>query len=98
MARHERHEKSPRGELGVVLAVGASGRLTVRAASSKVVPEGTPVVDPSGSIPGEVVRVFGPVARPYYSVRIERTPRPREAAALIGAPLIVEEVRHRGPG
>jgi rRNA processing protein Gar1 len=69
------------------VAVNPSGRLTVRATSNRFAPEGTRVADRSGSHRGEVVRVFGPVAQPYLSVRLRPTLRLTEAAALVGSTL-----------
>ena len=64
-----------------------TGRLTVRALSAEVVPEGTLVRDARGVLRGKIVRVFGPVDRPYFSVRPRRTPTPAEGLALLGATL-----------
>ncbi len=72
------------------MAIAATGALTVRAASSEVVPEGTNVRDVRGGLRGRVVRVFGPVARPYLSVRPRATPTPAEAVALLGATVVRE--------
>jgi len=55
-----------------------------------VAPEGTIVGDPSGSTRGQVVRVFGPVGRPYLSVRPRRMPSATEGAALLGRTLVRE--------
>ena len=77
-------------DVGSVLAVTSAGHLTVRASSSDVVPEGTYVRDPSGTTRGQVVRVFGPVARPYLSVRPRRTPTAEEGTALLGKTLVRE--------
>jgi rRNA processing protein Gar1 len=76
--------------VGMVLAITPAGHLTVRASGSEVVPEGTFVSDAAGSMHGQVVRVFGPVARPYLSVRPRRTPSPSEGAALLGRTLVRE--------
>lgn len=73
--------------MGNVLAVTPAGHLTVRALGAEVVPEGTPVRDARGTMRGQVVRVFGPVARPYFSVRPGRTPTAPEGVALLGATL-----------
>jgi rRNA processing protein Gar1 len=78
-------------DVGTVLSVTPSGRLTVRAPSSEVAPEGTAVRDGRGILRGKVVRVFGPVARPYLSVRPRRTPTPAEGVALLGASLVRDE-------
>jgi rRNA processing protein Gar1 len=75
----------------VVVAVTPSGRLTARAGSARFYPEGTVVTDRTGTIRGRVARVFGPVDRPYLSVRLRRAPRPHEAAALVGTPLSAVE-------
>ena len=76
--------------MGNVLAVTPAGHLTVRAVGAEAVPEGTFVRDLRGSMEGRVVRVFGPVARPYLSVRPRRTPTAAEGVALVGAPLYRE--------
>jgi rRNA processing protein Gar1 len=68
-----------------VLAVTPTGLLTVRSPNASFLPEGSPVVDPKGRDLGRVVRVFGPVARPYLSVRPRAPLRPSEAAALVGS-------------
>lgn len=72
-------------EVGTVLAVTPTGLLTVRSPNSSFVPEGTPLVDPKGRELGRVLRVFGPVARPFLSVRPRVPLRPSEAAALVGS-------------
>ena len=74
--------------MGVVTAITPSGHVTVRTAGSWVPVEGTSVVDGSGRFSGRIVRVFGPVVRPYVSVRPRRTPREAEAALLLGATLV----------
>jgi rRNA processing protein Gar1 len=61
--------------------------VTVRAHSSSIVPEGSPLADARNMFQGRVVRVFGPVARPYYTVRPRRPPTPAEGAQLLGAEL-----------
>jgi len=76
--------------VGTVLAITPAGHLTLRAPSAEVVSEGTLVGDPAGSVRGQVVRVFGPVARPYLSVRPRRTPSATEGAALLGRTLVRE--------
>nr|MCI4358912.1 H/ACA RNA-protein complex component Gar1 [Thermoplasmata archaeon] len=75
----------------MVVAVNPSGRLTVRCPSSRFATEGTRVVDRSGTLRGEVARVFGPVRQPYLSIRLRRMPRAAEAAALVGTTLSGEE-------
>jgi rRNA processing protein Gar1 len=76
--------------VGTVLAITPAGNLTVRAPGPDVVTEGTFVTDPRGTVRGQVVRVFGPVARPYLSVRPRRTPTATEGAALLGRTLVRE--------
>ncbi len=71
--------------MGTVLAVTPSGFVTVRSATSEYAPEGSTIRDARGSLEGRVVRVFGPVARPYVLVRPRRTPNPLEGAALLGS-------------
>jgi rRNA processing protein Gar1 len=73
-----------------VKAVTPSGFLTVRSNGPDVVPEGTYVTDARGVVHGRVVRVFGPVARPYLSVRPRRPPTPAEGMALLDATLVRE--------
>jgi len=76
--------------VGTVLAITPAGLLTVRSAGPEVVSEGTFVTDVRGTLRGKVVRVFGPVGRPYLSVRPRRTPTAPEGAALLGATLVRE--------
>ncbi|MGP8076282.1 MAG: H/ACA RNA-protein complex component Gar1 [Thermoplasmata archaeon] len=73
-----------------MLAITPAGHLTVRATGPEVVAEGTLVSDVRGVVRGQVVRVFGPVVRPYLSVRPRRTPSASEGAALLGATLVRE--------
>jgi rRNA processing protein Gar1 len=77
-------------EVGTVKAVTPAGHLTVRAAGAEVVPEGTNVTDSRGVIQGRVIRVFGPVSRPYLTVRARRPPTPAEGVALLDATLRCE--------
>lgn len=74
--------------MGVVTAITPTGHVTVRTAGSWAPAEGTNVVDETGRFSGRVVRVFGPVARPFLSVRPRRPPREAEAALLLGAALV----------
>jgi rRNA processing protein Gar1 len=76
--------------VGTVVAVTPSGFVTVRASGPEPVPEGTNVADPTGTLRGRVSRVFGPVARPYLSVRPRRAPAPAEAVGLLGQSLLRE--------
>jgi rRNA processing protein Gar1 len=76
--------------VGTVHAVTPSGLLTLRAHGPDPVPEGTRVRDARGVVRGTVVRVFGPVRRPFLSVRPQRTPSPSEGVALLGAPILRE--------
>lgn len=69
------------------MAITPSGLLTARASDPRAPAEGATVTDLQGRLHGRVVRVFGPVARPYLSIRPRRPPSPAEAAALVGAPL-----------
>jgi rRNA processing protein Gar1 len=79
--------QAPGREVGVVVAISASGRLTVRCLSERFPAEGSRLVGPDGRSAGEVVRVFGPVRQPFLSVRPGRLPAPAEARALLGRPL-----------
>ena len=72
------------------MAVTPTGHLTVRAAGPDVTPERARVADERGSLEGVVVRVFGPVARPYYAVRPRRPLSPADGLRAIGATLWVE--------
>ena len=65
--------------------------MTLRAPGETVVPEGTTVTDRTGHLRGRIVRVFGPVSRPYLSVRLRRLPTPEVAAALVGQVLLSGE-------
>ena len=69
------------------MAVTPTGQLTVRSPGREFAPEGTVVADRTGAFRGRVVRVFGPVAQPYLTVRLRRTPKPLEGAALVGTML-----------
>jgi rRNA processing protein Gar1 len=73
--------------VAVILGVTPTGYLTARAPGESFPPEGTRVTDPNGIVHGRVSRVFGPVARPYLSVRLKRTPRLEDGVRLVGAPL-----------
>jgi len=78
----------------VVTAITPTGHVTARAAGKWVPDEGTNVVDASGRFAGRVVRVFGPVTRPYVSIRPRRPPREAEAALLLGASIHEAEGMH----
>ena len=71
-------------------AVTPAGNLTVRAFGPDVTPEGTAVTDARGVFHGRIVRVFGPVGRPYLTVRARRPPTPAEGVALVDATLVRE--------
>jgi rRNA processing protein Gar1 len=75
----------------VILAITPTGQLTVRSVRGLVATEGTAVRDRSGAWRGRVLRVFGPVDRPYYSVRLRRTPPPSEGLKLVGSTLVREK-------
>ena len=76
--------------MGTVLAITPAGHLTVRAPGAESATEGTNVMDARGGFRGRVVRVFGPVSRPYLSVRPRRAPTAAEGVALLGATLVRE--------
>lgn len=80
--------------MGVVTAITPTGHVTARTAGHWVPPEGTSVVDSTGRFAGRIVRVFGPTARPYVSVRPRRPPRGADAAMLLGAKLVEAEGEH----
>jgi len=67
------------------VAFTPSGFVTVRSATSEVTTEGTIVRDARGRLEGRVVRVFGPVQRPYLLLRPRRAPSPIDGASLLGA-------------
>lgn len=71
-----------------MVAITPTGQLTVRAAGPSFAPERSAVRDSRGLVSGRVVRVFGPVARPYLSVRLRRAVSPATAAALLGASMV----------
>ena len=71
--------------MGTILAITPAGHVTVRAPGPDAAPEGTRVEEARGAFSGRVVRVFGPVARPYLSVRPRRAPSPAEALRWIGS-------------
>ncbi|HEV2449467.1 MAG TPA: H/ACA RNA-protein complex component Gar1 [Thermoplasmata archaeon] len=72
----------------MIVGITPSGLLTARAASTPPVPEGSPVTTGSPTLHARVVRVFGPVARPYYSLRPARPVRLTEASRLLGATVL----------
>ncbi|MGD0719214.1 MAG: H/ACA RNA-protein complex protein Gar1 [Thermoplasmata archaeon] len=82
--------RSASREVGTVLAVTPTGTLTVRAGGADAAEEGTIVTDRRGPFRGRVIRVFGPVARPYLVVRPRRAVSLQEGVALIGATLLRE--------
>ncbi len=71
--------------VGTVVAFTPSGLVTVRAPAEAYPTEGASVRDARGLLEGRVVRVFGPVARPYLLLRPRRLPNPVDAASLLGA-------------
>lgn len=71
--------------VGTVVAFTPNGLVTVRSPSEGYPTEGSTVRDPRGLLEGRVVRVFGPVARPYVLVRPRRAPSPIDAASLLGS-------------
>jgi rRNA processing protein Gar1 len=77
-------------ELGTILSVTPTGHLTVRSNGPEYPSEGTPVRDSRGIVRGRVVRVFGPVSRPYLSVRPRRLPTPAEGLSVLGGTLVRE--------
>jgi rRNA processing protein Gar1 len=60
--------------LGKVLHVSnVTGRLIVRGAHGDQVEKKGYVIDGTGHVIGTIDEVFGPVARPYYAVKVPRT-------------------------
>ncbi|MCI4322264.1 MAG: H/ACA RNA-protein complex component Gar1 [Thermoplasmata archaeon] len=82
----------------MVHAIAPSGQLIARALGERFPTEGTIVSDASGRHRGRVTRVFGPVVRPYFAVRLRRTPSPADGVALVGHPLLVEQGRQNAAG
>lgn len=74
----------------MVVAITPLGELTARTFDARFPREGTPVQDVAGRVHGRVGRVFGPVARPYFTVRLRRSPRAHDGAALLGSALVQE--------
>ncbi len=74
----------------MVVAVTPLGDLTARALGASFPREGTLVADVRGLVHGRVARVFGPVAQPYFTVRLRRAPRPHDGARLVGSALVRE--------
>ncbi|MCI4338514.1 MAG: H/ACA RNA-protein complex component Gar1 [Thermoplasmata archaeon] len=74
--------------MGVVVGISPSGLLTVRASSTPPVPEGSELAAEGGGVRARVVKVFGPVSRPYYSLRPARPLRLTEASRLLGASMV----------
>jgi rRNA processing protein Gar1 len=87
LARKEGRTGSPAADAGAVVGISPSGLLTVRSSNEKFWPEGTAISAGEPRIRGRVVRVFGPVARPYLSIRLERVLGVPEAARLVGQPI-----------
>ncbi|MCI4329299.1 MAG: H/ACA RNA-protein complex component Gar1 [Thermoplasmata archaeon] len=98
MARQGLRAEPRERTVGVVHAVGPTGQLIARTSGERFPTEGTVVVDATGRYRGRVTRVFGPVARPYFAVRLRRTPNPAEGVALVGQPLVAEFGRPHATG
>ena len=71
--------------MGTIVAFTPSGFVTVRCRSEAYAREGSTVRDGRGHLEGKVVRVFGPVARPYLLLKPRRAPGPSVGAGLLGA-------------
>jgi rRNA processing protein Gar1 len=70
--------------VGTIVAFTPTGLVTVRAAGEEFPPEGSAVRLAGAGLEGRVVRLFGPVARPYAVVRPRRVPSPVDGAAMLG--------------
>ena len=68
-----------------MLAVTPSGTISARANGPRFPVEGDEIVGGRGHPIGTVVRVFGPVDRPYLAIRPRRPLPAPEAAELIGS-------------
>ncbi len=71
-----------------MLAITPAGAVTVRAPSSEIAPEGTYVSEPRTRFQGRVLRVYGPVSRPYLSVRPRRPLTAEQGLDLLGRSLL----------
>ena len=71
--------------MGTVIAFTANGLVTVRSAGEEFPAEGSSVQLPGGRLDGRVLKVFGPVSRPYAIVRPRRVPSPVDGAAMLGS-------------
>ncbi len=77
-------------DVGTVALITADGTVILR---GREVPEGTLVESPHGRFIGRVTKVFGPVRRPYLSVRPRKPMAPGDLLRLMGQSL---SVRGRG--
>ena len=68
-----------------MVAVTPTGQITIRSSSRAYLTEGSSVLDRTGRDLGRVSRVFGPVERPFLSIRPRAPMRPSEAVALVGS-------------
>jgi len=71
--------------VGTVVAFTPNGLVTVRASGEEFPTEGSLVQLSGGSLEGRVLRIFGPVSRPYAVVRPRRVPSPVDGAAMLGS-------------
>lgn len=74
-----------------------TGTLTVRSGTREATAEGTIVTDRRTPFRGRVVRVFGPVDRPYLVIRPRRGLSAEDGLALLGAALWTVPSDGRGP-
>jgi len=70
--------------VGTIVAFTSNGMVTVRAVGEEFPSEGSGVRLAAAGLDGRVVRLFGPVSRPYAVVRPRRVPSPVDGAAMLG--------------
>jgi rRNA processing protein Gar1 len=80
--------------LGPVVAISSQGHWVVR--TDRDCREGVRVRDAEGRYRGRILRVFGPVSRPYVAVAPDRPLDASEAVALLGKVLNITEASDRG--
>ena len=89
-SRAGRPERLPGPEVAEVRAVTPNGNLTARALGPEFPLEGTLLTVAALGVSATVLRVFGPVDRPYLALRPKSVLRAPVAAALVGTRLTGE--------
>ena len=75
--------------LGTVSEITSDGRAVVQ--TTKPPDMGGPVFDTRNRRIGKIVRIFGPVDRPFVSIQVEDT-----SISLAGTELYTQEVKNNG--